>query len=238
MKKKLISALATKFEGVDAKVFGRIADNILDRKTIESDEDIEAAVAEITFNDVLTSYGDARATESARTAKRNAIVDYEKRYGIKDGKKVTQKGGDDDDDDDDDDPNANPNDDDKNGSVLAAMKKMFGALEAKLDAANNEIAAMKKGKITEGRKAQLEGLLKGLTEAERRPYSRIAVDDMSDDDFAAFLNEVKADAQTIADEKAAAGASFLPPLGGEKRNGQKVEVSDDEIDEVVSKLNI
>ena len=88
MKKKLISALATKFEGVDAKVFGRIADNIMDRKTIESEDDIEAAVAEITFNDVLTSYGDARATESARTAKRNAIVDYEKRYGIKDGKKV------------------------------------------------------------------------------------------------------------------------------------------------------
>ena len=235
MKKKLISALATKFEGVDAKVFGRIADNILDRKTIESDEDVEAAVAEITFNDVLTSYGDARATESARTAKRNAIVDYEKRYGIKDGKKVSQKGG----DDDDDDPNANPNDDDdKNGSVLAAMKKMFGALEQKLDAVNTEIAAMKKGKITEGRKAQLEGLLKGLTEAERRPYSRIAVDDMSDDDFTAFLNEVKADAQTIADEKAAAGASFLPPLGGEQRNGQKVEVSDADVHEFVSKVNL
>ena len=189
MKKKLISALATKFEGVDAKVFGRIEDNIMDRKTIESDEDIDAAVAEITFQDVLTSYGDARATESARTAKRNAISDYEKRYGLKDGKKAAQKG---DDDGDGDDPNANPNDDDKGNPVLAEMKKMFGALEKKLDAANDEIAAMKKGKLAEGRKAQLDGLLKNLTEAERRPYSRISVDDMSDDDFNAFLEEVKA----------------------------------------------
>lgn len=237
MKKKLISALATKFEGVDAKVFGRIADNIMDRKTIESEDDIEAAVAEITFNDVLTSYGDARATESARTAKRNAIVDYEKRYGIKDGKKVTQKGGDDDGNDDDDDPNANPNDD-KNGTVLAEVKKMFGALEKKLDDANNEIAAMKRGKLTEGRKAQLDALLKGMTEAERRPYSRISVEDMSDDDFNAFMEEVKADAQTIAGEKAAAGASFLPPLGGEKRNAPKLEVSDADVEDVVSKLNL
>ena len=187
MKKKLIEALTTKFAGVDAKVFGRIADNILDRKTIETDEDVEAAVAEISFKDVLESYGDARATESARTAKRNAISDYEKRYKLKDGKKVAQK----DDDDDDDDPNADPNDDDKkNGSVLAQMKKLFAGLEQKLDAANNEIAAMKKGKITDGRKAQLNELLKGLTEAERRPYARISVDDMSDEDFNAFMEEV------------------------------------------------
>jgi hypothetical protein len=233
MKKKLISALATKFEGVDAKVFGRIADNIMDRKTIETDEDIEAAVAEMTWQDVLTSYGDARATESARTAKRNAIEEYERRYKIKDGKRVVaQKDG------DDPDPNANPDDDDTNGSVLAEMKKMFAAMEQKLDAANNEIAAMKKGKVTEGRKARLEELIKGLTDAERRPYARIVLDDMTEDDFSAFLNEVKADAQTIADEKAAAGASFLPPLGGEQRNAPKIEVSDADVDAVVSKLNL
>ena len=235
MKKKLITALATKFEGVDAKVFGRIADNIMDRKTIETDEDVEAAVAEISFKDVLESYGDARATESARTAKRNAISDYEKRYKLKDGKKVAQKDDDDNDDDDDDDPNADPNDDDKSGSaVLAAMKKMFAGLEQKLDAANNEIAAMKKGKITDGRKAQLAELMKGFSEKERKMFDRISVDDMSDEDFATVLNDVK----EIADEKAAAGAAFLPPLGGDSGNRQKVEVSDADVDEVVSKLNL
>ena len=231
MKTKLITALATKFEGVDAKVFGRIADNIMDRKTIETDEDVEAAVAEISFQDVLKSYGDARATESARTAKRNAISEYEKRYKLKDGKKVAQK----DDDDDDDDPKADPNDDDKSGSaVLAAMKKMLAGLEQKLDTANNEIAAMKKGKITDGRKAQLSELMKGFTEKERKMFDRISVDDMSDEDFATVLNDVK----EIADEKAAAGAAFLPPLGGNSGNGQKVEVSDADVDEVVSKLNL
>ena len=234
MKKKLISALATKFEGVDAKVFDRIADNILDRKTIESEDDVEAAVAEITIQDVLKSYGDARATESARTAKRNAIKEYERRYKLKDGKRVAQK-------DDDDDPDSDPDDDsdDKDPTgVLAAMKKMFGALEKKLDDANSEIAAMKLGKVTETRKAKVNELIKDLTEAERRPYSRILVDSMTDEEFNAYLEEVKADAQNIAEEKAANGASFLPPLGGKSGGGQPKEPSDAEVEEVLSKMNL
>ena len=234
MKKKLISALATKFEGVDAKVFDRIADNILDRKTIESDDDVEAAVAEITIQDVLKSYGDARATESARTAKRNAIKEYERRYKLKDGKRVAQK-----DDDDDPDPDPDDDSDDKDPTgVLAAMKKMFGALEKKLDDANNEIAAMKLGKVTETRKAKVNELIKDLTEAERRPYSRILVDSMTDEEFNAYLEEVKADAQNIAEEKAANGASFLPPLGGKTGGGQPKEPSDAEVEEVLSKMNL
>ncbi len=234
MKKKLISALATKFEGVDAKVFDRIADNILDRKTIESDDDVEAAVAEITIQDVLKSYGDARATESARTAKRNAIKEYERRYKLKDGKRVAQK-----DDDDDPDPDPDDDSDDKDPTgVLAAMKKMFGALEKKLDDANSEIAAMKLGKVTETRKAKVNELIKDLTEAERRPYSRILVDSMTDEEFNAYLEEVKADAQNIAEEKAANGASFLPPLGGKNGGGQPKEPSDAEVEEVLSKMNL
>jgi hypothetical protein len=234
MKKKLISALATKFEGVDAKVFDRIADNILDRKTIESDDDVEAAVAEITIQDVLKSYGDARATESARTAKRNAIKEYERRYKLKDGKRVAQK-----DDDDDPDPDPDDDSDDKDPTgVLAAMKKMFGALEKKLDDANSEIAAMKLGKVTETRKAKVNELIKDLTEAERRPYSRILVDSMTDEEFNAYLEEVKADAQNIAEEKAANGASFLPPLGGKTGGGQPKEPSDAEVEEVLSKMNL
>lgn len=234
MKKKLISALATKFEGVDAKVFDRIADNILDRKTIESDDDVEAAVAEITIQDVLKSYGDARATESARTAKRNAIKEYERRYKLKDGKRVAQK-----DDDDDPDPDPDDDSDDKDPTgVLAAMKKMFGALEKKLDDANSEIAAMKLGKVTETRKAKVNELIKDLTEAERRPYSRILVDSMTDEEFNAYLEEVKADAQNIAEEKAANGASFLPPLGGKSGGGQPKEPSDAEVEEVLSKMNL
>ena len=234
MKKKLLSALATKFEGVDAKVFDRIADNILDRKTIESDDDVEAAVAEITIQDVLKSDGDAGATESARTAKRNAINEYERRYILKDGKRVAQK-----DDDDDPDPDPDDDSDDKDPTgVLAAMKKMFGALEKKLDDANSEIAAMKLGKVTETRKAKVNELIKDLTEAERRPYSRILVDSMTDEEFNAYLEEVKADAQNIAEEKAANGASFLPPLGGKTGGGQPKEPSDAEVEEVLSKMNL
>ena len=230
MKKKLISALTTKFEGVDAKVFERVADNILDRKTIETDDDVEAAVAEVTIQDVLTSYGDARATESARTAKRNAIKDYERRYKLKDGKRVEQR--------DDEDPDPNPDDDEKNDptGVLAAMKKMFGQLEQKLDAANNEIAAMKLGKVAEARRAKVDDLIKGLTEAQRRPYARIQVDNMSEDEFKAYLEEVKGDAESMAAENAARGASFTPPIAGNAGSGKPYEPSDEEVEAVVSQM--
>lgn len=86
MRKKILEALNTKFPGVSDNKLNRIVDNLL--KKIKSEDEIAAAVDEITVESLLDSYGDARANLS-----RDSIIrDYESKHNLKDGKPV-EKGG-------------------------------------------------------------------------------------------------------------------------------------------------
>ena len=77
-----MNALTTKFPGVSATILGRIADKLA--KTATSAEDVKTAVDGVTFQQILESYGDSRATEAQQTA----VLNYEKKYGLKEGRKV------------------------------------------------------------------------------------------------------------------------------------------------------
>ena len=72
MREKILKALQTKYEGVDAKTLGRIADRLA--KTITDEADIQTAVDGVTVQALMESYGDARVTEAQRTA----VENYEK----------------------------------------------------------------------------------------------------------------------------------------------------------------
>lgn len=85
MRKKILEALNTKFPGVSDSKLNRIVDNLV--KKIKAEDEIQAAVDEITVESLLDSYGDARANLS-----RDSIIrDYETKHNLKDGKPV-QKG--------------------------------------------------------------------------------------------------------------------------------------------------
>ena len=73
MREKILKALQTKYEGVDAKTLGRIADKLA--KTITDEADIQTAVDGVTVQALMESYGDARVTEAQRTA----VENYEKK---------------------------------------------------------------------------------------------------------------------------------------------------------------
>ena len=81
-KEQLLEALKAKFEGVDASILNRVAGKLA--KTVTSEEQVATAVEGVTFQQVLESYGDSRATEATQTA----VSNYEKRHGLKDGKQV------------------------------------------------------------------------------------------------------------------------------------------------------
>ncbi len=82
MRKKILDALNTKFPGVSDSKLNRVVDNLL--KRIKSEDEIAAAVEEITVESLLDSYGDARANLS-----RDSIIrDYETKHNLKDGKPV------------------------------------------------------------------------------------------------------------------------------------------------------
>lgn len=87
MKKKIIEALQTKFPGVEARLLDSLADNLA--KKVEKEEDIATLIEGVTFQQVMESYADFRAGQASETARKNAVSDYEKKYGLKDGQKTS-----------------------------------------------------------------------------------------------------------------------------------------------------
>lgn len=243
MRKKIISALATRFEGVDAKILGRIADNLMAAKTLETDEDINSAVEEVTFADILKSYGDARATDASKTA----VSNYEKRHGLKNGKPVEHTDDDDGDDDDDD------NDDDvtkvrktnhsktkQNDGIAEMLAALKEELKGELQKANDSIAELRAGKVNEDRRKKLNDRIKDLKESQRKAYTRLPLESYSDEDFDKLLDEIDGEVAEIVKENKAADASSFSPIFGSAGAagdlGAKDKPSDAEIDAIVNKL--
>lgn len=81
---KLFAALKTKFQGVEDATLQRIASKKAEGVTDESK--VDSIVEGISFQDVLTSYGDYRADGAQKTA----ISNYEKKHNIKDGKPIEE----------------------------------------------------------------------------------------------------------------------------------------------------
>lgn len=81
---KLLAALKTKFQGVEDATLQRIASKKAEGVTDESK--VNSIVEGISFQDVLTSYGDYRADGAQKTA----VSNYEKKHNIKDGKPIEE----------------------------------------------------------------------------------------------------------------------------------------------------
>lgn len=81
----ILAALQTKFEGVDVAILTRIASKKAEGVTDEAK--VDSIVEGISISDVINSYGDARANE----AQKSAVINYEKKYKIKDGKSLEEQ---------------------------------------------------------------------------------------------------------------------------------------------------
>lgn len=81
MKEKLLQLLKTKFAGVQDATLDRIATK---KGETATEETLQTIVDGINFSDVIQSEADYRATEASRTA----VLNYEKKYKVKDGKTI------------------------------------------------------------------------------------------------------------------------------------------------------
>lgn len=223
MKQRILEALKAKFPGVSDKILGRIADKLV--KTVTTQEQVATAVEGVTFQQVLESYGDSRATEASQTAVRN----YEATYGLKDGKVVKQ----------DDDGIKKEGDGDEKvpawaQALLADNKEMKATIKA-----------MQGEKITASRRDQLSKITSTLSPAIRKAYERTPVDTLTDEEFESLKGEITSEAAEIAKETTAKGVVFGRPSvqGGTKtqqtssNHGGK-EATEDEATAVVDKLGI
>lgn len=79
---QILAGLQQKFAGVDTATLTRIATKKAEGVTDEAK--VNSIVEGISFQDVLTSYGDFRAGDARITA----VANYEKKHNLKDGKPI------------------------------------------------------------------------------------------------------------------------------------------------------
>jgi len=219
MKTKIIDALKARFSGVNEQILNRIADKLA--KTVTTEAEVQPAVDGVTFQQIIDGEADRRATEATQTA----VVNYEKKHGLKDGQKVEAGGGE---------PPL------KKEKQEASGELTLEAITAAISAANkpliDRIAAIETGKVTETRKQKLDTIIEKLPDALRKPFSRISLTGMTDDEFDTFLTETKADAEVVISDLAAKGSVIQPPKGG--GGSQTKEATKEELDAVVKKISI
>lgn len=217
MKQTIIDLLKTKFEGVDESILSRIADTKA-AKAVKTDEEANAYVEGVTLNHLLNSYGDIRSTEAQRTA----VSNYEKKYGLKDGKKAEGGG------------HTEPKEDDDDDIQAPAWAKSLIEQNRKL---SEEVAAMKGEKVAATRRSRFDELVGKLPEEYRRGYARIALDTMSDDEFSKLLEDVGTEVDNTAKSIKTNGTTFgIPVFRGPGAPGEKGEASKERVDAVLARL--
>lgn len=198
MRQQILDALKAKFMGVSDTILGRIADKLA--KTVTTAEQVKTAVDGVTFQQILESYGDSRATEATQTA----VSNYEKKHGLKDGKKVNDGG--EPNPKNEPDPKPDPN---IGGDDLA--KTISAAVAAAVKPLQDEIANFKQGRVVESRKQQLSAVIGKLPENLRKGYERTSVDNLTDEAFTTLIGEITAEVDGIVKDSQQRGAVFGRP---------------------------
>lgn len=199
MKKEILEALKAKFPGVSDEILSRIADKLA--KTVTKQEEVATAVEGVTFQQVLESYGDSRATEAQKTA----VTNYEKKHGLKDGKKIEESK-----------PTeqSKPNEETKPGEE--EMPSWAKALIESNKTLSDKLSAIEGEKVATSRKSSLEAILKNAPEKIRQRYekdfARMTFKD--DEDFNNWIGEITPDVEAITNEYQAKGGVVTRPKAG------------------------
>ena len=202
----ILNALKAKFQGVSDAVLSRIANKLA--KTVTSQEQVATSVEGVTLQQVIDSYADHRATEAQQTAVQN----YESKYGLKDGEKVTpvtvqQQGG-------------QPTGGQPTQPTAGATETPEWAkqLIEQNKALTDRIAKMEGQRTTDSRKQQLSTIIAKLPEQLRKPYERITLDSLSDEQFNTLVTEVTTEVEGIANDINSKGAVFGRPTANSSGN--------------------
>jgi len=202
MKKELLAALKAKFEGVNESILSRIADKLA--KTTTKEEDVATAVSGVTIQQIIEGYGDSRATEAQQSAVRN----YEEKYGLKDGEKLQE-------------PKPKPQEE--------TMPEWAKQLVEENKTLSERLGRMDGERITAERKQKLSAVFKKLPENLRKPYERMSVDKLSDEEVTNLGGEITAEVDEIASLVKSKGAVFGRPAahqGGD--NSQELSKEEQE----------
>lgn len=207
MEQALLTALQTKFPGVDAKILVRIAKK--KAKTATAEDDANTIVDGITLQQIIDSHADYRATEAQSTAVKN----YEQQHNIKDGKPIAG-------------PEPQPAPGARTAQQGGADSGEMSQLLAEFKALRSEITSLKAERTANTRLEAFKQVIAAAPDKIKlryeRDFARLQFKD--DADFNAYLEEIKPDIQAIAEEQASKGGAVGSPLGGGTASGQPSEL--------------
>lgn len=211
MRKRILDALKAKFPGVSDAILGRVADKLA--KTVTNEEDVQTAVDGVDFQHVLESYGDSRATEAGQSA----VANYEKKHGIKDGKKL------------EDEPDKGQQAKKKapeggEDNVPEWAKTLIDSNKALTERLNQ----METDRTTNSRKQQISALVENLPDNLKKAYNRTPVEGMSDEDFQKLVSEITTEVDDITTEMKQKGAVFGKPSANNKGGNDK-DLTDEQV---------
>ena len=205
MFEKILTALKTKFPGVDAKILERIAKKKAETTTKE--DEVKTVVDGVTFQSIIESEGDRRADEAQKTA----VSNYEKKYKLKDGKTIDQP--------EPPKPNEPP------AGASDEVKQMLERMEQENKTMREQLNGILTKEQGNQRKAKFEALFEGasekLKERYMRNYDRLSFKD--DEDFNGWLDTQKPFVENDIKEEKASGAAGTPPLGGKRKPGDQAD---------------
>lgn len=226
MKEQILQALKAKFQGVSADILDRVAAMLA--KTVTTDEQVTTAVEGVTEEliNMIEGYGDSRATGAQKTA----VLNYERKYGIKDGVKVAKA---------ETKPaeTTTPTGGEQTPAWAQALIDSNKQLTERLNKMEGE-------RTSESRKAELNGIINRLPDNLRKGYQRISVESYSDEEWNALKGEITSEVEGIAKEQGAKGAVFGRPTNGNfgkpaiGSTGNVQEATEAEAKAVVDKLVI
>ena len=210
----ILQALQTKFPGVDAKILGRIAKKAAKTATGTTEAEAKTVADGITFQQVLESHADYRATEASKTAVQN----YEAKHKLQDGKPIQEPA--------QTTPPATPAKTAEQGAPGQPQEETPAWVQAVLDSnkkLQERLDGFEREKITNDRLAQFKKAIEPLSEKYRaryeRDFGRLAFKD--DEDFKKYLEEIAPDIKDIAEQEARTGAKVTSPLGGSGNNSNE-----------------
>lgn len=206
MKQKLFEALKARFSGVDADILDRIATMLA--KTVTEESGVTTAVEGVTqeFISVIEGYGDSRATGAQKTA----VANYERKHNLKDGVKVAQQ-------------QQEPPKSTEGGDDMPAWAKTLIESNQQLSERLNRLDTER---TTTARRQQLATITDKLPEALRKPYERMSVDNLKEEEFTQLLSDVTTEVNGIVSGMNAKGAVFGKPAahnGGGNQGGELTE---------------
>lgn len=196
MKQLILNALKTKFAGVSEQILDRVATKLV--QTVTTAEQVQTAVDGVTFQQVLESYGDSRATQATQTAVHN----YETKYGLKDGAKVQPE---------QQTPPDTPPTPPTGGGTDNAVAQALAQLLEQNKKLNERLDRMDADRTTATRKQQISTLIEKLPENLKKAYSRTPVDGLTDEQFQTLVGEITTEVGDITSSINQKGAVFGKP---------------------------